>query len=276
MSECTLITIQFRRVIIGASDPQRGKAAKIRATQPEGGKKMKALATVNEVQEYREDNWEIIAHIMTAMHAIQDKYCALLPKGWRAIIEYQSPDNAYLLDLQATTGGGDFALAKKRTLQETCPKKQATGGDDITYIRELIEKKKIMIPNSDCLGEIRDLTRAEDLTYDQHCWLADHLDYCNLYGALRVPLEHFSAKSPMNKEDGPDSEIVISFDGASQYDVNVMFSLMILERIQAENHKLYGNTIWYDLSSLREIPVVGLWISQLKLGSLPAAGQVMS
>lgn len=206
---------------------------------------------------------EIIA---TAMRQVEELVCDrnyLLRRGWRIIIKISGhTDVEVMLDLQSNHGGGSFAEVKMATLENIHTKRAATGGDDISYIEELINEHDLQ--DTELGHEICETWCSDNLSRRHHEWLKDHLGYTNFEGAIRIPYQALSAKlgEPNTPQNG---EIRVAFSGATQ-EQDVMFAMWVARTIQETLAEHFPKEqFWFNLRDLQEIPTTRLWIDLLRI-----------
>lgn len=210
--------------------------------------------------------------IADAVSSATTKYAYLVPRGWKFIL-HASLDIAgtkgnFEMKIQSNKGGGSFAEAKMKTLEKYRPR-CTTGGDSLEYISGLLESygpfQDETIPE-----QIRKLKRVGDMTREQHEWLRDNLGYTNFYGAFEVPCQYLTFNTSFwsgYEENNP--ALRLAFSGASE-EQDTMFCAIVLRELQ--NHLGSGgtNTFWkYDLSNLRDVPNILLWLDRLGITEVP-------
>ncbi len=206
--------------------------------------------------------------VVDAVNSATTKYDYLLPGGWKFILHVSSDTigtDDFKITMQSSKGGGSFADVKMKTLEKYGPR-YATGGDSLGYICRLLQTygsfEDETIPE-----QIRKLERASDMTREQHEWLRDNLGYTNLEGAFAVPYQY--AERKMNSYVEKTGSMRLAFSGANA-EQDIMFCAIVLRELQ--NHLGSGGitTYWrYDLSELREIPNIRLWLDRLGINEVP-------
>lgn len=216
----------------------------------------------------------VMAEVMRAVERLTREHEYLVQNGWRTIVLERDSAGQYsprmLLDLQADQGGGNYAEAKIKTLEQF-PVDMATrpiGGeklaDRVARVLEATNKHDVLAkPSVDLmLGTIRSHEDPSMVPENIWEWLRDICGLAPCYGGIRVP---YRALGLVSRVEGTETsedkgELLIAFSGASQ-EQDVMFAVGVLKTLmKAFVAEVPFIQTSYELGGLREIPAVQLWL----------------
>lgn len=213
---------------------------------------------------------ELTGELMRYIASITSEFEHLLPKGWRTIVKMYDNTNGlgnadYLLDLQSDIGGGSFAPAKIKTLEnftELC----VTGEDTITDLREMIEKidrregttRRQM--ETKMFSELCNLPHTACIRGKLREWLRDQCGISPYYGGIRVKFTVASADS-----DPCAKKMLIAFSGAIEWQ-DLLFTFLIFRELQKLlNCHFPKNLYTYDLEPLKIRRETRIWLDLLDI-----------
>lgn len=225
--------------------------------------------------------------IMRSIESLVCRHRAILPNGWRCIIEFQryndnDTEPYYILDIQSNQGGGDYAAAKMEMLKHF-PDRAATGGDTPDDFCKILEDFKSThrppgqrIPSDladPILNKLIHLNRLSEL--DSDYWdILKRYGLTHWYGGIRIPYdilvtEHGEAflagekgKQHVNETTG---EIRIAFSGAKEWE-DVFIAFCIFGNLQNTLNELWDrDQIWFNLRGIENDPHLAVWLDLLDI-----------
>lgn len=202
----------------------------------------------------------IITAIQRTTREVTSEYDFLVPRGWQMITKMKSGGETFL-HLHLIEGkGGSYAEAKMATL-ENFPQMPYTGADGCGDLLDMLDQLNKNDPT--VIAAISSVENPDQLTKAQKEWLRDECKIASMYGGIRMPYEFLINTDKESHTN--EGEILIAFSGASQ-EQDAFFALWIFKAIQKALAK-YQNNIQhsYDLSALRQNPVIHHWMKILHI-----------
>lgn len=206
---------------------------------------------------------ELTGGLMRYIASITSEFEHLLPKGWRTIVKMYDNTNGlgnadYLLDLQSDIGGGSFAPAKIKTLEnftELC----ATGEDTITDLQEMIKeidrREGMKHSQTKMFSELCNLPHTACIKGKLREWLRDQCEISPYYGGIRVKFTVTSADS-----DPCARKMLIAFSGAIEWQ-DLLFTFLIFRELQKLLNRHFPKNLYtYDLAPLKILREARAWI----------------
>lgn len=222
---------------------------------------------------------EVAAQILRMLEHDVCNFEYVVPSGWRCIVKVidttptvegnPSQTELLYLDVQSNRGGGTYAKAKMRSMEEFDVFKSAThpledGGTLMKVIADAGVKLTEGTPNI----AFGDINAINDEAWD---WLRDQ-GIAPWYGGISVPYDclasvpagggcqHGEVHYAMKQKTGI---IRIAFSGASQ-EQDLFFATSVLRMmIDKADDNFPTAQAWFNLRGLREIPAIKMWLQLL-------------